>query len=463
MEKNISAQKSSLRLRFLGAAGTVTGSKYLLTNNDQSILIDCGLFQGLKELRLQNWDQFPTKPNSIDAIVLTHAHIDHSGYIPRLIKEGFAGKIFCTHATLALCKILLIDAGHLQEEEAEWLNRKKFSKHSPALPLFTQKEAETALEQFIPKNFDEPFEVTKDIRSTFKYAGHILGAASAIIEAGEIKIAFSGDIGRPNDPILFPPVKIPLVDYLVVESTYGNRQHEPTDPMKDLENVINEGLQKKGVILIPAFAVGRAQSLMFSLAELKRLGRIPNVPMYLNSPMATNVTNLFGEFKSLHRLTEEQCKEMGDAVQYVRTVEESKALNEKKGPMIIISASGMATGGRIVHHLKAFVSNPTTTVILAGFQAAGTRGRALQDGAKEIKIHQQMIPVNASIRVLKNISAHADYSEILDWLALSKITPRKVFITHGETDAANKMKEHITERFHWPCEVPKQDQEFLLE
>ncbi|MBC7457268.1 MAG: MBL fold metallo-hydrolase [Bdellovibrionaceae bacterium] len=451
-----------MRLGFLGATGTVTGSKYLVTHREQNILIDCGLFQGLKELRLQNWDQFPLNPKSIDTIVLTHAHIDHSGYIPRLIKKGFKGKIFCTHATFALCKILLVDAGHLQEEEAEWLNRKKFSKHSPALPLFTQKEAEIALEQFIPKNFDESFEVTEGIRATFKYAGHILGAASVIIEVEKIKIAFSGDIGRSNDPILYPPVKIPKVDFLVVESTYGNRQHESTDPMKDLEIVINEGLEKNGVILIPAFAVGRAQTLMYYLATLKKLGRIPHVPMYLNSPMATNVTDLFHQFKTLHKLSPGQCQEMGDAVKYVKTVEESKALNEKKGPMIIISASGMATGGRIVHHLKAFVSNPTTTVVLAGFQAAGTRGRALQDGAKEIKIHREMIPVNASIRILKNISAHADYTEIIDWLARSEINPRKVFITHGEVEAANAMKVHLIERFKWSCEVPQQNQEFLL-
>ena len=455
--------QGSLRLRFLGASGTVTGSKYLLTNRENNILIDCGLFQGLKELRLQNWDQFPIDPTKIEAIVLTHAHIDHSGYIPRLVTKGFKGKIFCTHATLELCKILLMDAGHLQEEEAEWLNRKKISKHSPALPLFTQKEAELALEQFVPKNFDESFEVTQEIRSTFKYAGHILGASSVIIEVNHIKIGFSGDLGRSNDSILYPPVKMPQVHYLVVESTYGNKLHEPTDPTKDLENVINEAQLKKGVILIPAFAVGRAQSLMHCLAELKKSGRIPDIPIYLNSPMAINVTNLFDKFKSLHKLSALQCKELGEAVQYIKTVEESKALNEKTTPMIIISASGMATGGRIIHHLKAFVSKPTTTVILAGFQAAGTRGRALQDGAKEIKIHREMIPVLASVKVLKNISAHADYSEILDWMAQSKITPRKVFITHGEPDAADKMKEHVTERFKWHCEVPKQNQEFILD
>lgn len=451
------------RLRFLGAAGTVTGSKYLVSFDKRKVLVDCGLFQGLKELRLKNWDRFPIDPTTIGAIVLTHAHLDHSGYIPKLINEGFKGQIFCTPATLALCRILLADAGHLQEEEAEWLNRKKFSKHSPALPLFTEKDAEAALKLFVPKDFDESFEVLPGIRATFKYAGHILGAATAIFEVGKTKIGFSGDVGRPNDPILHATAKLPPVDYLVVESTYGDRKHDTVDVVKDLETVINEALEKKGAVLIPSFAVGRAQSLMYYLSLLRKSGRIPNVPMYLNSPMATNATALFCEFKALHKLTDLECREMCESVKYVKTVEESKALNEKKGPMIIISASGMATGGRIIHHLKAFVTNPTTTVVLAGFQAAGTRGRALQDGAKEIKIHRELLPVRAAIRILKNSSAHADYIEILNWLEQSQISPRKVFVTHGEPGAALKMKEHINDRFHWSCEVPKQDQEFTLE
>ena len=459
----LNIRQNKFRLRFLGAAETVTGSKYLLTNDKQKILIDCGLFQGLKELRIKNWDRFPIDPQTIDAIILTHAHLDHSGYIPRLIKEGFKGKIFCTAATLVLCKILLADAGHIQEEEADWLNRKKRSKHSPALPLFSEREAEASLQQFVPKDFDESFEVTAGVHAKFKYAGHILGAAMVIVDTGDTKIGFSGDLGRPNDSILYPPANMTDVDYMVVESTYGNRQHEVTDPLADLEKIIDEALLKKGVVLIPAFAVGRAQTLMFYLSELKKLNRISHVPMYLNSPMATSVTDLFHEFRPLHKLSEKQCKDMAEAVLYVRTVDESKALNMRKGPMIIISASGMATGGRIVHHLKAFVSDPTTTVVLAGFQAAGTRGRSLQDGAKEIKIHGEFIPVRAAIKNLQNSSAHADYVEILNWLGESKISPRKVFVTHGEIDAAIKMKEHIWERFQWPCEVPKQDQEFVLE
>jgi metallo-beta-lactamase family protein len=463
LQSHSERNSSPFRLRFLGAALTVTGSRYLLTNDKINILVDCGLFQGLKELRLKNWDRFPIEPSLINAIILTHAHLDHSGYIPRLVKEGFRGKVFCTKATLALCRILLADSGRIQEEEAEWLNRKKLSKHAPALPLYQEKDALAALELFEPQDFDEAFEVMPGVQATFKYAGHILGAASAIIEMGQIKIAFSGDLGRPNDPILFPPAKLPAVDFLIVESTYGNRRHELTNPLEDLEKVINEALEKKGVVLIPAFTVGRAQSLMYHLSLLKKEGRIENVPIYLNSPMATKVTDLYREFKSLHKLTEQQCDEMCNVVHYVKSVEESKELNKKSGPMIIISASGMVTGGRIIHHLKTFVSNPTTTVVLTGFQAIGTRGRALQEGAHEIKIHGAYLQVKARIRVLENISAHADYQEILNWLSDSGIKPQKVFITHGELEPANKMKEHIGHLFDWVCEVPRLDQEFILE
>ncbi len=451
------------KIQFLGAAGTVTGSRYLLTTLNHKILVDCGLFQGFKELRLKNWDQFPVLPADIDAIILTHAHLDHSGYIPKLIKDGFKGKIFCTKATYALCEILLADAGRIQEEDADWLNRKKFSTHTPALPLFSENEAMKSFEQFVTVNFDETFKLAEDMNVTLKYAGHILGAAIVIVEHHMIRIGFSGDLGRPKDSVFFPPEKMPEIDYLVVESTYGNRQHTQIDPIEEFEIVINEALKKNGVVLIPAFAVGRAQTLMFYLSILKKTGRIQNVPIFLNSPMAMDVTNIFYEFKSLHKLSDQQCKEMSENIQYVRTVDESKSLNNKKGPMIIIAASGMLTGGRILHHLKHFISEPSTTVVFAGFQSEGTRGRALQDGIKEIKIHQKLIPVYADIRVLKNSSAHADYIEILDWLTQSQIKPRRVFVIHGEIEASEKMKTHITEKFGWPCETPKQDQEYILD
>lgn len=458
------ALQSSPRIRFLGAAGTVTGSKYLITSNESQILVDCGLFQGLKELRLKNWDRFPIDPNKIEAIILTHAHIDHSGYIPRLIKEGFKGKIYCTPATIELCRILLPDTGYLQEEDARWLNKKNLSKHSPALPLFTQEEAEEALKQFVPIEFNTPFKVGDQYLAQFKSAGHILGAAILIIETNKTKIAFSGDLGRMNDPIFRDPETLPAgVDYLIVESTYGNRAHEKINQLDELEKIINEAVAKKGVLLIPAFAVGRAQSLIYFVSELMKQNRIPQIPVYLNSPMATNVTNIFCKFLNLHKLTPQQCEEFSDVVHFVKSPDESKSLNEKKGPMIIISASGMVTGGRILHHLKAFAGDPKNTILLAGFQAAGTRGRQIQDGAKEVKFHGQMLPINAKVVVMENVSAHADYVEILQWLEMSAQRPRKVFITHGEVESAFKMKEHIENKFHWNCYVPVQDQEFNLD
>jgi metallo-beta-lactamase family protein len=450
-------------LRFLGGAQTVTGSKYLLTYNSKKVLIDCGLFQGLKELRIKNWDRFPIDPKSIDAVILTHAHIDHSGFIPRLVKDGFRGKVYCTPATLELCRILLPDTGHLQEEEAEYLSRKKFSKHNPALPLFTKEEAEEALNFFVPVDFNKLFEIAPQLNFKFQYAGHILGAASAVIHAGSTSIAFSGDIGRTNDPLFREPDPLPKVDYLVVESTYGNRLHTDSDPRGDLERIVNETARKSGVVLIPAFTVGRAQTLMYFLSVLKRENRIPNIPMYLNSPMATNVSHLYHEFRALHKLNDRDCDEMCNVVHYVKSVEESKALNERKGPMLIISASGMATGGRILHHLKAFAPDPRNTIVLAGFQAAGTRGRQIQDGAREVKIHRDFVPIRAKVEMLDNLSAHGDYSEILTWLAKSKLHPKKIFVTHGEKEAADSMKNRISEKFDWNCVVPSQDQEFGLE
>lgn len=456
-------EDSSLRIRFLGAAQTVTGSKYLLTFNERKVLIDCGLFQGLKELRLKNWDRFPIDPKTIDAVILTHAHIDHSGYIPRLVKEGFRGKIHCTPATRSLCKILLPDTGHLQEEEAEWLNRKHLSKHSPALPLFSEEDAIKAVEHFKTHPFDEQFEVIPGLKVYFRYAGHILGAASVIIECQGKVIAFSGDVGRSQDPILYPPAHLPNVDYLVVESTYGDRVHSEIDTKKELKTLINQAYQNKGVVLIPAFTVGRAQTLMFYLSELKKEGQLPKIPIYLNSPMATNVTDLFCEFKPNHKLTDKECNDMCDVVHYVHSVEESKALNLRREPMVIISASGMATGGRILHHLKEFAPNPNNMIILAGFQAAGTRGRQLQDGYKEIKIHREMVPIRASVNSLENISAHADSQEIIEWLTQSQISPKTVFVTHGEEASAHAMSEKIGSTFGWNSVVPKQDQEFVLE
>lgn len=452
----------SFDLKFLGAAGTVTGSKYLLTCNDSKILVDCGLFQGLKTLRLKNWDDLQIKASEIQAIVLTHAHIDHSGYIPRLIKNGFKGKIYCTSATKDLCRILLPDAGYLMEEEAEYRNRTKKTKHNPALPLFTRKDAENSLKYFEGVPFNQKVQIDARISFEFFYAGHILGAASAVLSVGGKKIAFSGDIGRLNDEIMKPPVPLPPVSYLVTESTYGNRLHEKVDIKEELRKIIIETVERKGVVIIPAFAVGRAQSIMYYVWKLLSQNKIPDIPMYLNSPMATNVNELLKKYKDLHKLTAEECVYICRVVKYVNTVEDSIALNEKKGPMLIISASGMLSGGRVLHHLKSFGPDPRNTIVLAGYQAAGTRGEALERGERQIKVHGEYIDVRAQIKVLENVSAHADYNEVLEWLGQSKMKPEKVFITHGEPSAADELRRRISEKFGWDCIVAEQNQQVTL-
>lgn len=452
-----------IELQFLGGASTVTGSKYLLTCNEKKILIDCGLFQGLKSLRLKNWNEFPVDPSEIDSIILTHAHIDHSGYIPRLIKDGFRGKIYSTAATKEVCKILLPDCGYLLEEEAAYLNRIGRTKHSPALPLFTLKEAEESLKYFVEVPFKEKTQITPELSFEFRYAGHILGAASVILFANGKKIGFTGDVGRMNDRIFYPPDPLPEIDYLITESTYGNRLHDVSDPVDDLEKIIKEAYQRKGAIIIPAFAVGRAQTLMHYLAVLRREKRIPSMPMFLNSPMATDFSILFRKYKDLHKLSEIECREISEIMQFVRSSEESKLLNDQKGPMLIISASGMLTGGRVLHHLKAFAPFPENTILLTGFQSAGTRGDALQRGVREIKIHGQYISVKADVKILDNMSAHADFGELLQWFKQSKINPKKVFVTHGEPTAADDFRRCLTEVFDWKCSVPESAETVILE
>lgn len=453
----------SVELHFLGGANTVTGSKYLFKYKNKKILIDCGLFQGLKSLRLKNWDGFPVDAAQIDCIILTHAHIDHSGYIPRLIKKGFRGKIYSTAATKDVCKILLPDCGYLQEEEAEYLNKHGRSKHKPALPLFSLQEAEASLEYFVDVPFRKEVSLDSDFSFQFLYAGHILGAASVVIHAGGKKWGFTGDVGRLRDPILNAPEPLPKIDYLVTESTYGNRKHQNTDPLQELENIVNISAQNDGVIVVPAFAIGRAQTLMYYLHQLKTQKRIPNIPMFLNSPMATEFTNIFKKHRLLHKISEKDCDEISNTFHIVHTVEDSKSLNERKGPMLIISASGMLTGGRVLHHIKTFAPYACNTILLNGFQSAGTRGEALQHGAAEIKIHGQYVPVRAKVVTLDNMSAHADYTELIEHFKVSQISPQKVFVTHGEASAADELRRRLSETFGWNCEVPDLGQKYVLE
>jgi metallo-beta-lactamase family protein len=445
----------SLRLTFLGGVETVTGSKYLLEAAGRRILVDCGLFQGFKPLRLRNWAPFPVDPKSIDTVVLTHAHLDHTGYLPLLIKQGFAGPVICTEATRDLCAILLPDSGHLLEKDAEFANRHGYSKHRPALPLYTQEDAEAALESFKPVDFNEQRSFASGIQLRFLPAGHILGAAIVELSITGTKIVFSGDIGRPNSPTMLDPTPVKQADYLFVESTYGNRTHDPRDPEDALADVIVRTVGRGGTVLIPAFAVGRAQTLMFHLHRLKVARRIPDVPIFLDSPMAVNVTDLLCKYLPYHKLDAEQCRLTCAVARYVRDSEASKALDRDPMPKIIISASGMATGGRIVHHLKYYAPDRKNTVLFAGFQAGGTRGAAMTAGADSVKIHGQYVPVRAEIANLDMLSAHADASEILGWLQNLEAPPKTTFITHGEPDAADALRRRIEEKLHWNCSVPQ--------
>ncbi len=444
-----------MEIQFLGAAGTVTGSKYLLTFKGKRILLDCGMFQGIKKIRQRNWDELPFDPQSIDAVVLTHAHIDHTGLLPLIVKHGYKGPIYCTHATKGLCEILLPDAGYLQEEEAKYANRKRYSKHNPALPLFTQEDAERSLRLLKPVDWEQWHELGGDMAFLYRPAGHILGAASVHLKFGDKKIVFSGDIGRPDDPLMKGPEPFSDCDYLVVESTYGDRLHQGDDPKIELCEVLNRTFDRGGILIIPAFAVGRAQTILHLLSELRREGQIPRVSTYLNSPMAINATQLFCEHRFQHRISDDQCEDMFRIAEFVRSADASRALNGIQGPAVIISASGMATGGRVVHHLRNMLPDPNNTVLFAGFQAPGTRGQILQSGVEEITIHGVEVPVRAEIVDLDNLSAHADYEELLGWLSHVQKPPKGVFITHGEPVAADAFRMHLKRRFNWEADTPE--------
>jgi metallo-beta-lactamase family protein len=443
-----------MQITFLGATGTVTGSKYLITAGGKPVLVDCGLFQGLKQLRLRNWEGLPIDPPSVEAVVLTHAHLDHSGYLPLFVKNGFRGKVYCSSATWDLCEILLPDSGHLQEEEAEFANRRGFSKHSPALPLYTEDDAKRCMSRFPPIAFDQDIDLGGGLVLRLARAGHILGAAFVELKYAGLPVLFTGDLGRPHDLVMLAPTAIRHADYLIVESTYGDRRHDPSDPAVKLAEIINRTIDRGGVVIVPTFAVGRAQELLYYLHLLKVKRAIPDVPVYLNSPMAVDATRIFHDYPSEHRLSADQCDAMCRTARIVNTVEDSERLNTAAGPMIILAASGMATGGRVVHHLKAFAPDPRNTILFAGFQAAGTRGAAMLNGAESVKIYGAYVPVRAEVQILSNLSAHADYAEILDWLDSFQAPPRQTFITHGEPTAADALRHRIEEQKRWRCRVP---------
>jgi metallo-beta-lactamase family protein len=462
---NLAARKSTanLSLQFLGAAGGVTGSKFLVTLEQEQVLIDCGLFQGLKELRLRNWAPPPVAPDTLSDIVLTHAHIDHSGYLPRLVARGFHGAVHATAATCDLLKIMLLDAAYLQEEEARYANRKGYSKHAPALPLYTVEDAERALRLLRPTRVGAEVELGNGMGVRFARVGHILGAASVRLscDLGNRKkvLVDSGDLGRYGRPILRDPEPVKNTDWLMVESTYGDRRH-PENPEGELGEIINAVADESGVLIIPSFAVGRTQELIYSIRKLEDEGRIPALPVHVDSPMAINTTEIYCKHPEEHDLdmklltNREHDPLRSRRFQAHRTQEESQSINNLDGPFILLTSSGMATGGRVLHHLRQRLPDPKTTVLFVGFQAQGTRGQTLQQGARELKMFGQIVPVRAKIKTLDGFSAHADQAEILRWLQGFEQPPAKTYVVHGEPKAAAALAQVISERLKWKVEIP---------
>ena len=482
-----------ITLTFLGAARTVTGSKYLLDTGTSKVLVDAGLFQGLKELRERNWLPFPIPASEIDAIVLTHAHLDHCGYLPRLVSQGFRGRIFCTPGTLDLCRIVLPDAGRIQEEDAANANRHGYSKHAPALPLYTETDAFRAISQLQPVGYDRPVPVVPGVDVDFVNAGHLLGSAYARIRTDDRTILFGGDLGRFGRPVLPDPSSVTEADYLLVESTYGNRVHLQDDDGTQLAEIIKATAGRGGRIIIPSFAIGRVEELLYWLKRLEDEKRIPVLPVFLDSPMAVDALSRYqqrlaeldpemnpeshdekaphGPADHEERVSERQrhaqqerqvCAFCTERFRTISTAAESKQLTQSKMPAIVISASGMATGGRVLHHLKAGLPDSRNTVLFVGYQAAGTRGRQLVDGEKVVKIHGEMIPVRAQVELVESMSAHADSTEILRWLGGFTKPPRLTFIVHGEPVAMEALSGTIHDRLGWITKMPEHGETVTL-
>lgn len=451
-----------MKLTFLGAASTVTGSKTLLSTDKQQVLIDCGLFQGYKNLRALNWTALPFDAQKLDAVILTHAHLDHSGALPLLVNQGFRGPIYATPSTIDLCHILLLDSAKLQQEEADFANRHHTTKHPVALPLYTVAEVKKTLRLFKPLEFNHALEISKGMSLRLRPAGHILGASSAEITAEGKTVLFSGDLGRPNDPIMHAPASIERADYIVMESTYGNRMHGALDAQAQLGEVIRRTSERGGIVVIPSFAVGRAQELLLAIYRLKISKSIPNLPVYLDSPMSINMTEIYQRNCQEHRLEGPECAGLGNVAKMVRTQEQSRALNKVRFPSVIVSASGMATGGRVLHHLKTFAPNHRNTIVFAGFQAGGTRGAKIVAGERTVRIFGEDIPINAEVVSLEGMSAHADAKELMDWLKTTKKAPKTVFLNHGEPEAADSLRLEIKHRLGWSAMVPLLGQQVEL-
>lgn len=447
----------SVTITFLGGANTVTGSKYLVQHEGKRLLVDCGLFQGYKQLRLRNWAPLPVPPDQIHAVLLTHAHLDHSGYMPLLAKEGFSGHVYASRGTRDLCRILWPDSGHIQEEDAAFANRHGFSKHAPALPLYTRQDALDALPLLKAVEFDNVITPIPGWKATFSPAGHILGASSLLLEVAGRRILFSGDLGRPDDLVMSPPDAAPQADTVLIESTYGDRIHPKEDILAELAPALQRVAKRGGVAVVPVFAVGRAQALLHAIHLLKMKGELPtSLPVFLDSPMAVHTTHLFEDHPGEHRLSHQDTRALTRNATMVNSTDESKALASRHGPMVILSASGMATGGRVLHHLAHYAGNHRNMIILTGYQAPGTRGATLASGAKSVRIHGRDVEVNAEVVQLESASAHADANQLLAWLRTMPQSPDQVYVVHGEAGPADILRGRIKHELGLRAVVPEQ-------
>ncbi|MBK8070713.1 MAG: MBL fold metallo-hydrolase [Ramlibacter sp.] len=443
-------------ITFLGGADTVTGSKYLVRHDGRSVLVDCGLFQGYKQLRLRNWAQLPVEPGHIDAVLLTHAHLDHSGYLPLLAREGFRGHVHATRGTRDLCAILLPDSGHLQEEDAAFANRHGFSKHTPALPLYTREDARACLKLIRATEFNKTFEPVRGWHARFLPAGHILGASSILLEVAGRRILFSGDLGRSDDLLMQAPATPPAADTVLIESTYGDRLHPADTILSELGPALQRLAARGGVAVVPVFAVGRAQAVLHAIQLLKQQGTVPRgLPVFLDSPMAVHTTALYQDHLGSHRLDARAVEAMTHTATMVETPEQSRSIARRHGPMVILAASGMATGGRVLHHLKLYAGDHRNMIILTGYQAPGTRGATMASGAATVRIHGEDVPVHAEIVQMESASAHADSTGLLSWMRGMPEVPGQVYVVHGERGAADALRTRIERELNWRAVVPE--------
>ncbi|HWA33242.1 MAG TPA: MBL fold metallo-hydrolase [Cyclobacteriaceae bacterium] len=459
----MSASDKKVSIQFLGAAGTVTGSKHLLKTPDGDFLIDCGLFQGLKELRLRNWEPLPVDVSKISCVLLTHAHLDHCGYLPLLFKQGFKGKVYCTAPTRDLTEIILRDSAKIQEEDSDLANREGFSRHHPAEPLYTERDVERILSEFMLVRQHEAFDLTKNISATYHGNGHILGSAFIELKCFGKTIVFSGDLGRPESALLPPPSPItPQADYIIMESTYGDRLHPATPANDELATIVNDTIQRKGNLLIPSFAVGRAQELMHLINELKKANRIPNIPVFMDSPMGANATDIFRSHPDWHKLSLQQCNSIFEDVTIISKFQDTLKTIEDKRNKIVIAASGMLTGGRVLTYLEHYLEKEKNTILFVGYQSEGTRGRAIVRGSHEVKIHGRYFQILLQVHSIASMSGHADQKEMIDWLRPVKSPPQTIFLVHGENAPREAFRLKIESELKWNVQLPAALEEATL-